>query len=449
LNLGRAQLFNLGDTKTFGTTLVNEFRLSYMRYSNNVGQPSGGVGPSLASQGFAPGNAGGIVPLAPKIEGIENVVFPDFVMGTPITNLTQANNTYSIIDNFTKVHGAHTIKAGFQASYEQVNVNPNPTFNGSFLFAGSETGSEFADFLIGVASNYNQADSQTFYGRHKYAAGFAQDSWRARPSLTLNFGLRWDLMQYWSEKYNQNPIMILGQQSKVYPTAWPGLVYPTDAGVPNTLVPQRNRFAPRLGIAYSPSARDGLLGKIIGGPGKTSIRAGYGIFYSVIQGNSVAIDEPQPPYGLSYTSPGPPLFATPFISAADGTQHVQPFPLAFPPLNASINHPNPNIDYSPYVPLAGMTGPFRGNTYPYNENYFLSLERQHAGEPRIRGFAGASSDFGVLRESRKSSPLPGLEQSERGSARYTYLWSLWGGRHVHHRRRAGDQRHAWAVWFEF
>ena len=376
LNLGRAQLVNLGDTKTFGPTLVNELRLSYMRYSNNVGQPAGGVGPSLASQGFANGAAGGIVPLAPSIEGIENVVFPSFVMGTPITNLTQANNTYSIIDNLSKVYGSHTLKAGFQASLEQVNVNPNPTFNGSFLFTGTETGSEFADFLIGVASNYNQADSQTFYGRHKYAAGFAQDSWRVRPSLTVNFGVRWDLMQYWSEKYNQIPTFNLGQQSKVYPTAPTGLVYPTDAGVPNTLVPQGNRFAPRFGIAYSPSASSGFLGKLIGGPGKTSIRAGFGMFYSVIQGNTIAIDEPQPPYGLSYTSPAPPLFATPFISAADGTQHVQPFPLTFPPLNATVNHPNPNIDYSPYIPQAGMTTPFRGNSYPYSDNYFLSLERQ-------------------------------------------------------------------------
>jgi Carboxypeptidase regulatory-like domain len=376
LNLGRAQLVNLGDTKTFGATLVNELRLSYMRYSNNVGQPSGGVGPSLASQGFAPGSAGGIVPLAPQIEGIENVIFPSFVMGTPITNLTQANNTYSLIDNLSKVRGSHTLKVGMQVSLEQVNVHPNPTFNGSFLISGTETGNEFADFLIGVASNYNQADSQAFYGRHKYAAGFAQDSWRVRSNLTLNFGVRWDLMQYWSEKFNQIPAFNLGQQSKVYPTAPTSLVYPTDPGVPPTLVPQKNRFAPRLGIAYSPSAQGGLLGKIIGGPGKTSIRTGYGIFYSVIEGNTIAIDEPQPPYGLSYTSPAPPLFATPFISAANGTQHVQPFPLVFPPLNASINHPNPNIDYSPYIPQAGMTAPYRGNTYPYSENYFLSLERQ-------------------------------------------------------------------------
>ncbi len=364
LNLGRAQLASVAHTKTFGGSAVNELRLSYMRGANNVGQPSGGVGPSLASQGFVTGpGTPGIVVLAPSIEGIENVQFPSFTMGTPITNLKQANNTYSLIDNFSKVRGAHSIKAGVQLSYEQVNVKPNPTFNGSFLFTGTETGSEFADFLIGVASNYNQADSQAFYARHKYAAAFVQDSWRARSNLTFNFGVRWDLMQYWSEKYNQIPAFNLGQQSQVFPTAPRGLVYPGDDGVPATLVPQKNRLAPRLGIAYAPSK-------------STSVRAGFGLFYSVIEGNTIAIDEPQPPYGLSYTSPAPPLFATPFISAADGTRHVQPFPLTFPPLNASVSNPNPNIDFSPYLPQAGMTAPFRGNTYPYNENYFFSIERQ-------------------------------------------------------------------------
>ena len=64
LNLGRSQLFSLGDTKTFGANTVNELRVSYMRDANNVGQPSGGVGPSLASQGFVTGpGTPGIVPL--------------------------------------------------------------------------------------------------------------------------------------------------------------------------------------------------------------------------------------------------------------------------------------------------------------------------------------------------------------------------------------------------
>src|SRR5439155_3855042 len=109
LNLGRSQLISLSNTHTFGATAVNELRLSYMRGANNVGQPAGGVGPSLTSQGFVTGpGTPGIVVLAPSIEGIENIQFPSFVMGTPITNLTQANNTYSLIDNFSKVRGAHS-----------------------------------------------------------------------------------------------------------------------------------------------------------------------------------------------------------------------------------------------------------------------------------------------------------------------------------------------------
>jgi len=363
LNLGRAQLVNFGDTKVFGASAVNELRLSYMRNANNVGQPAGGVGPSLASQGFVTGaGTPGIVPLAPSIEGVENVIFNSFVIGTPITNLTQANNTYGGSDNFSKVIGAHSLKAGIQLSFEQVNVNPNPTFNGSFLFSGSETGSDFADFLIGVASNYNQADSQTYYARHKYAGGFVQDSWRIGANLTLNYGLRWDLMEYWYEKYNQIPALVPGAQSRVFPDAPAGIVYPGDAGIPRTLVPDGNRFSPRLGLAW--------------GKDKTSVRAGFGIFYSGIQGNTLAFDEPQPPYGLSYTSPGPPLFATPFITASNGSFNGNPFPLTFPPLNASPAHPVSGIDFSIFEPIAGATGPSPNNTYPYNENYFLSAERK-------------------------------------------------------------------------
>ncbi len=377
LTFGRAQLINLGDTKALGASSVNELRLSFMRSANVVGQPLGGVGPSLASQGFVTGvGSTGIVPLAPKIEGIENVRFKSFVMGVPITNLTQANNTYSAMDHFSRVIGNHTLITGFQFSLEQVNVNPDATFNGSFLFTGSETGSDFADFLLGVPTNYNQASSNTYYPRHKYAAGFGQDSWRVKPSVTVNFGLRWELMQYWSEKYNQNPTFILGEQSKVYTTAPTSLVYVGDAGVPNTLVPQGQRFSPRLGLAYSPSVSHGIWSKILGGPGKTSMRTGYGIFYSVIEGNTAAIDEPQPPYGLSYTSPAPPLFATPFVSAGDGSVHVNPFPLRVPPYGASPANPITNIDFSPFLPQAGMTAPPPSDVYPYTENYFASIERQ-------------------------------------------------------------------------
>jgi Carboxypeptidase regulatory-like domain len=382
LNLGRAQLVSLGDTKTFGTSTVNELHFSFMRSANNVGQPEGGLGVSLASQGFVTGaGTPGIFPLAPQIEGIENVVFQNaFTMGEPITNLAQANNTFSVDDGLSRVVHSHTLKVGIELSFEQVNVNPNATFNGTFLFNGSATGSTFADFLIGTPNLYNQADSQTYYPRHKYVGWFVQDSWRVKPSLVLNYGLRMEVMQYWSEKYNQVPTFMPGEQSAVYTNAFPGLVYVTDRGIPNTLVPEKFRYAPRIGLAYSPDKKAGLLGKILGAGGKTSIRASYGIFNTLIQGNTLAFDEPQPPYGLSYTSGVPPLFATPFIGT-DGSVHVDPYPIIFPPLNgASASHPNSTIVYNNiFNPQAGMTAPPPWDTYPYTENYFFSIERQLLG----------------------------------------------------------------------
>jgi hypothetical protein len=127
------------------------------------------------------------------------------------------------------------------------------------------------------------------------------------------------------------------------------------------------------------------------------VRAGFGMFYSVIEGNTIAIDEPQPPYGLSYTSPAPPLFATPFISAADGAVHVNPFPLVFPPLNATAQHPNRNVDFSTYVPQAGMTTPYPGNTYPYNANYFFEIERQLPGDSVLSlGYVGSQAHHLLL-----------------------------------------------------
>src|SRR5271168_4312689 len=83
LYLGRAQLLSLGDTKTLSATAVNEFRFSYLRNANDLGKPVGGVGVSLASQGFQVGQGTpGIVPLSPKTEGVESVGFNSYTIGT-------------------------------------------------------------------------------------------------------------------------------------------------------------------------------------------------------------------------------------------------------------------------------------------------------------------------------------------------------------------------------
>ncbi len=69
------------------------------------------------------------------------MTFPTFVMGVPITNLTQVNNTYYLSDGLSRTMGSHTLKFGGQFHIDQVNEHPNATFNGTFNINGTETGS--------------------------------------------------------------------------------------------------------------------------------------------------------------------------------------------------------------------------------------------------------------------------------------------------------------------
>jgi hypothetical protein len=365
LNTGRAQLLSLGDTKTLSATAVNEFHFSFLRDATDLGQPIGGVGVSLASQGFVVGeNTPGIVPLSPKTEGVESVDFNNFSIGTNTNELKQVNNTFQWRDNFSKVVGTHTVSMGAEFHYDQVNTNPIAQLNGNFLFFGGATGVDFADFLLGMPSQYNQSQLQAFYGRNKYAGLYAQDSWRIKRNLTLNYGLRWDRIEPWYEKYNQIATFAPGRQSVVFPGAPAGILFPTDPGVSRTLAPPGNRdFAPRIGLAYSPDN------------GKTSIRASYGMFYTAIEALSIGISSANAPYGTTYTSPAPPLFATPFITAATGQNVGQYFPVQLAPLNTNSGHPDANLNWPQFEPISGMPNYALNNKIPYTEEYMLSIER--------------------------------------------------------------------------
>jgi Carboxypeptidase regulatory-like domain/TonB dependent receptor len=382
LYTGRAQSLVLGDTKTIGTAAVNEFRLNYTRDANDLGKPSGGAGVSLASQGFVTG-AGtlGIVPQAPQ-QGVENVVFNDgsLVIGTVPGQFDQTNNNFGLSNNFSKVVGSHTLKFGAQLEYDQIDTHPLAFLNGSFNFNGSETGVAFADFLLGISSQYTQNQLRPFYGRNKYVGLFGEDSWRVRSNLTLNYGLRWDRIEPWYEKYDNNITFIPGEQSVVFPSAPTGIVYPGDPGVMRTLAPPGNRdFAPRIGLAYAPNMRqDSLLGKIVGGPGKTSIRASFGIFYAAIPGETLGLISDNPPYGYTFQNTSNPLFATPFIDGDTGNIEGQRFPAQLAPLNVSPANPDPNIDFSQFEPIGATPGYKTTNKIPSTEEYMLSLQRQIA-----------------------------------------------------------------------
>jgi Carboxypeptidase regulatory-like domain len=379
LNTGRAQLFSLGDTKTLGSSMVNEFHASFMRANNDLGQPEGGKGISLASQGFVTGpGTPGIVPLNPSGEGVENIVFNAFSIGTNANELKQVNNTYQVLDNFSKILRDHTLRFGVEFHYDEINTDPIAQFNGNFLFTGSETGSDFADFLLGIPSQYNQSQLNPFYGRNKYVGVFAQDTWRIRRDLTLTYGLRWDRIEPWYEKNNGISTFIPGRQSVVFPGAPEGIVFPGDPGVSDTIAPPGNHdFSPRIGLAWSPSANgDGILGKIIGGSGRTSIRAGFGTYYTAIEALTIGILAANPPFGFTYSSPAPPLFATPFITASNGQFAGQPFPVVLADQKVSAQNPDSNVDWSQFLPISGVPGYSTTNRIPYAEEYTLSLERQ-------------------------------------------------------------------------
>ncbi len=378
LFIGRAQLWSVGDNKLIGAHTVNEFHLGYLRNANIIGQPKGGLGVSMASQGFVSGaGTPGIYVQAPQFEGVENITFPTFVMGVPITNEKQINNTYYVGDGLSRSLGAHTLKVGAQFHIDQVNEHPNGTFNGTFNIDGTETGDPYADFLIGVASNYTQSSGQPFYLRNRYFGAYGQDSWRVRDGLTINTGLRWDVIMPFWEKYNQLQTWVPGRESTLYPGALPGLLVAGDPGIPRTLAPTSyDNLAPRVGLAYAPKSSNGFWRVLFGGGGASSIRGSYGLFYTEFPGLLAGIMYAVPPFGYNYLSPAPPLTATPFISAATGVDNGQRFPFPFPAHNVSASHPDASINWANFAPLAA--DPFFDvtNRVPYVSNYMLSVQRQ-------------------------------------------------------------------------
>jgi len=392
-SFGRAQLINLGDNKTFGTTMVNEFHVSYTRNAVNLFRPHGGLGHTLSSLGFTapncpantapPGCAfnGGIGPIDPTLEGVPTVGFSNFTIGVPSDSVGQYQNTYQVQDVFSKIVGTHSLKFGGGYHYDQINERNFFGENGDYSFNGNETGSDFADFLLGAPASFIQASHQVLDSRTQYVGVFAQDSWRVKPTLTLNYGLRYEISLPWYDTQNKTETIIPGIQSVVFPGAPTGWLVPGDPGVPRTLAPVKyNAFAPRLGLAYSPDARDGLLGAIFGGPGRTSIRAGFGIYYTAVEDLSQFLEVGDPPYGIFWVSSAPPVLESPFLSRNNGQPQTvsggNPFPFVFPPLNVSAKNPDTTFPWENVEPISSGFVFYHKNRMPYSEHYELSVQRQ-------------------------------------------------------------------------
>jgi hypothetical protein len=377
----RAQEFVMSNTKPLGATAVNEARISFFRTVLRKDTPAASFA-SLSSLGFltGPGTLG-IVPLAGQKEYVPQISFSNsgLNIGVPTLNTFQPNTTYAVSDVFSKSMGKHTWKFGGEFRYLQVNERNFANPNGGFTFNGGVTGNEFADFLVGAtctscSAPYTQAALQLLDSRTRYGGAFAQDAWKVKSNLTLNLGLRWEVSMPWYDTQGKIQTFVPGQQSTIFPLAPTGLVFPGDAGIPKTLAPTKyNNFGPRLGLAYSPGFSDGILGKVFGGPGKTSIRAAYGLYYTSVEDLNLFYEVADAPFGLYWTSPVSVLFEEPFRIRANGHPLGQRFPFAAPIPGAASNA---TLDFSVYEPFNFFPGYDVHNKLPYAEHFNLSIQRQ-------------------------------------------------------------------------
>jgi hypothetical protein len=370
LSKSRAQQANLSHTRSFGANAVNEARLNFTRTAINLNQPGGGLG-KISSFGFAEGGLG-ILPVAPTYEGLPVMFLSSLGLGVGVPDdiPRQFNNSWHVMDNFSKIFGRHTTKFGADVRYYQINVRLFSSGNGLFNFDGSETGNDFADFLLGAPSYFEQSSILQLDSRTRYYSLFAQDAFKIRPNLTLNYGVRWEVNQPWYDTQGKIEQFVPGKQSHVFPDAPRGWVFPGDPGIPNTLAaPQYDRFAPRVGLAYSPGSSDGLLAKIFGGPGKTSFRAAYGLYYTAVEDLTLFGEIGDAPYGLFYVSPTEVYLEQPYKDRISGNDPGQRFPYTFPGVGATGF-------WAKFLPITGSPAYKIDNVMPYTEHYNFNVQRQ-------------------------------------------------------------------------
>jgi hypothetical protein len=366
----RAQQFNFSNTRNFGGTMVNEARINYTRDALIYDRPDGGFG-SLSNLGFLTGGLG-INPVVPAYAGAPAVTLaitgPSW--GLPYGSTGQYNNTFQITDNVSKTVGRHTVKFGGDGRYLQINERNTYTENGYFTFSGGETGNDFADFLLGAPDFFNQTSQQFLDSRTKYYGFYGQDTYKLKPNLTLNYGLRWEVSEPFYDTENKIQTFKAGVQSHIYPQSPTGFVFPGDDGIPKTLGPIRyNNWGPRVGLAYSPESSSGLLGTLFGGPGKTSIRAAFGTYYTSVEDETLFSVVGNFPFGLWYVSPTLVYMEEPYKDRLRNNDPGQRFPFIIPPRGA-------NISFNQALPITSVQFYQPTNRLPYSEHFNFNIQRE-------------------------------------------------------------------------
>ncbi|MBI4875964.1 MAG: TonB-dependent receptor [Acidobacteria bacterium] len=298
------------NTRVFSNSMVNEARFGYTKFYNTNGTELAFTR-DVVGELKIPGLAGG-----PPVQwGVPNVSLQGLYSGFgndsegPYEN---NNSATQFVDNFSWIRGKHSFKFGGEIRNDHYNQVGNQFARGQFTFTNNATrnlalagrsGDNFADFLLGETY---QAEAAVSIAKAEFrSTGFAlyfDDVWKLSRKLTVNFGLRYELTPPWGDgtgtlfngivPYDARTTLASPNVSdqKLYPffmrqgagrqncyeginLRWPDIAVRCDGSLGNRLVgTDRNDFAPRLGISWSPSA-------------KWVVRTGAGMFYSQDSGN--------------------------------------------------------------------------------------------------------------------------------------------------------------------
>jgi Carboxypeptidase regulatory-like domain/TonB-dependent Receptor Plug Domain len=366
---------NIGYTKTFSPTKLNEFHVTGQRWYQ-TGIPASH--PPIPS-------ALGISIQSDDALGPPNLYFNSGLsVGFDPNVHWKADNTYAFTDTLTWNRGRHTLKFGGRFAIMQENSVYAYQTNGSFWFYGPGSvgsGNDLADFLFGAVDEFYQASEAPSNEHQKQYSAFAQDEWKVTPRLTLTLGLRYEYTSPETDKRGFSFTILPGLQSTRFVNAPTGLVFPGDKGAPRGwYFPDYKNFAPRVGFAWDPF-----------GNGKTSLRGGVGMFYDTLNGwmSDWATDEP--PFAGSadlFYNPSPNAANTTLSDPYGTAGSPDPFPSQIPPPQ--------NVDFNGLglIPFGNGSNNFVDPHLktPYIYQYNLSAERQLAnGLMAEVGYAGSSS----------------------------------------------------------
>jgi hypothetical protein len=247
-------------------------------------------------------------------------------------------------------------------------------------------------YTVGIPSSYGQGSGADIDARAWEIYGYAQDNWKVSSSVTFNYGIGYDIQTPNSNlQYGDEGIICFapGAQSKIFPTAQEGLLYPGDPGCNNQdgATAKYDHLAPRIGFDWSPSSQIGWLTGPAG-EHKLAIRAGFGLYFNRDSEEEQLQNLEDPPFGISSLGAkdvgGSPSFANPFtdIAGRAGKSEANRFPYTFPTAGQTI-------DFSPFPPyeLSGVDPTY---DVPYVYNFNLNIERQLPGNQVLTvGYVGS------------------------------------------------------------